>query len=42
MNQQQLDQIYLMSNSEKMSSDSYYLNRLTSLWGEEYLDLDED
>ena len=42
MNKQQLDKIYLMTNSEKISSDSYYLNRLTFLWGEECLDLDED
>ena len=42
MNNQELNQIYLMTESEKVSSDSYYLNRLTSLWGEECFDFNED
>ncbi|MDJ0508037.1 MAG: hypothetical protein QNJ64_02095 [Crocosphaera sp.] len=42
MNKQQLNQIYFMDEQEQISADSYYLNRLTSLWGEEYLDLDKD
>ncbi|MDJ0508558.1 MAG: hypothetical protein QNJ64_04785 [Crocosphaera sp.] len=35
MNHQQCNQFYSVAEQEKMSSDIYYLNRLTALWGED-------
>ncbi|MGK7940475.1 MAG: hypothetical protein AB4062_10080 [Crocosphaera sp.] len=42
MNKQQLNEIYFIAEQEKRSSDSYYLNRLTSLWGEDCFDLEKE
>ena len=37
MNHQQRNSLYSVAEQEKMSSDIYYLNRLTALWGEDCL-----
>ena len=41
MNKQQIDELYPFCEAQETSSDSYYLIRLTALWGEDCWDLEE-